>query len=129
MDKRRKIQKWLFSAVWVVGLGAITLVLLTTGGTGFEHYVKLGAVSILWFIFLVYLFDLHAVANLQALPKRFDRLILLCLVLVFFLLILGAFFGALAHLRVVPALLFGLFGWGIWNVIRDLVAGNGKKRP
>lgn len=47
MRKREGVVKMLFGLVWMAGLGCITAILLWSGGSGYEHYLKLYGVGVL----------------------------------------------------------------------------------
>ncbi|MBI4558735.1 MAG: hypothetical protein HY706_14230 [Candidatus Hydrogenedentes bacterium] len=125
------IRKYVFLTFWCAGLGAITLVLLRewkTGG-GWDYYSKLGVVGLLWGIFILSFPAMKSFAELKVLTARLDRLIISLILIVTWLLVLTSFIGALIGLHIIPALLFGLFGWGLFNVIRDFAfAPIGKHR-
>jgi cation transport ATPase len=120
MKNKQKIYKRILCIGGLLGLGGMTAVLfLAEGKGGFQYYVTLGVLSISWFILLGYCFELSFLFNLKALPSGLDKIVILSILIIFFLLILAIFINSLIQLNFMTSLLFGIFLLGLWNVIND----------
>ncbi|MFP6581372.1 MAG: hypothetical protein VCD00_02315 [Candidatus Hydrogenedentota bacterium] len=116
------IAKVAYCTIWIVGLGMITGVLLVGKGQegGFQHYLKLYCVTVLWVVFGVYAFNLRRPLNWKVLPSRWDRVIVIFVMGVFWIILLGVSLQALLNLQLFVAALLGFVCFGLFNVLRDL---------
>lgn len=107
----------------MLGLTCISLVLLTARGAyDGMYYIKLFGVAILWCIFLLSFTPLQSFAQIKVLSARADKLIILSLLVIIFLLLLAIFLNAIRNLRLGVALLLGIFIATLWEIITDFAA-------
>lgn len=116
----------IFYVLFAVGLGLITLILLSDSeeGQNFEHYLKLYSIALLWFILLMVALRLENVLNFKVISAKYDRLLLLIPLSLIFIILLGQFLSALVGFKIFTALLLGLVLFGLFNVISSLIASN-----
>ena len=113
----------------MIGLGCITAILLGTESGeagGFTYYLKLYGVGVLWLVFLVLIFGPQRATRIKVLPQRFDKAVLFLILAAILVVLLAQLIRMLIGLRVFPALLLGLVSVGLFNVLRDMIAGRDK---
>lgn len=123
MAIRQKLAQRLFFGFFALGLGAMTIVLLTTTGEerNYEHYVKLLGVAVLWFVFIVLAFDLKGILNLKVVAAQYDKIFVLIPLTLILIIILAMTIQAILSLNVLVALLLSPFIFGLFNFMRDLI--------
>lgn len=112
----------------MIGLGCITAVLLGAGpgeAGGFDYYLKLYGVGVLWLVFLLLVFRPQGVTRIQVLPRRFDKAVMFLILAAILVILLAQLIRLLIGLQVFPAVLLGLVCAGLFNVLRAILAERG----
>ncbi len=127
MTKRRKpSMPPLMMRLWVGTLSLITLVLIVTAEPGaVQYWVRVGTVALLWGILVA----IHlGMADKVVVSSKPELVVIGMILLLFLTLTMAAFLNALARGKPGMTLLFGLAGWGIFNVTRELATELTRRR-
>ncbi|MBN2561437.1 MAG: hypothetical protein JXQ75_10965 [Phycisphaerae bacterium] len=123
MRKKRTGRETVLMAGVLTVLVLVSLVLLRTAETdSFQYWARVGGVAIMWCIFLLSYTPLRAFANMRVITAKADMAIIVLILIIFFLITLVFFVNALVRGGFIVALLTGLVGLGIFNILREAAA-------
>jgi cation transport ATPase len=125
--KRGKGMGWMMAG-WLILLGMMSVVLLWNAETGSVGYwIRTGAVAGGWVVFLLLFTPMRVFADLRVTEAGVDKVIIMFLLLLFFTISIWMFVGSVRGGNLGTALLFGIMGWGIFNVMRELAKRREKR--
>lgn len=129
MRRRRLSSATALAICWTTTLCLVSLVLLWTAEpSSFQYWVRVGVVAILWGIFLLVYTPLRALADIKVITAKADTAIIVTILLAFLLVTLVLFINAVLRGGFAVALVTGVFGLGILNVLREAAAKARKQR-
>jgi len=106
----------------------MSVVLLWNAETGSVGYwIRTGAVAGGWVVFLLLFTPMRVFADLRVTEAGVDKVIIMFLLLLFFTISIWMFVGSVRGGNLGTALLFGIMGWGIFNVMRELAKRREKR--